>query len=84
MNCHESIIGPTYFRSERLVTAGDRILLDGHAGIVAGVFGPHSPHAEAFACFQTGGVLLKMDKFGDTLEPFGTSGFLEFDDRTED
>lgn len=84
MNCHESVIGPTYFRSERLVTVGDRILLDGHAGIVTGVFDPHSPQAEAFACFQTGGVLLTMDKFGDMLEPFGTSGFLELDDIGED
>lgn len=84
MNCHESVIGPTYFRSERLVTVGDRILLDGHTGIVKAVFEPLSSQAEAFACFQTGGVLLKMDKFGDMLESFGTSGFLELDSDRDD
>ncbi|MBX9655313.1 hypothetical protein K2Y11_17000 [bacterium] len=68
------MISPNYSDSGNPIAVGDKVLIDDlHSGTVVEIFAPGTEDAKAYSCFETGGLLLKLDRYGLALERFGNS-----------
>lgn len=55
------VMGDFQYKSGERVEEGDLVTVVGKKAIVARVFSEHSRDAQDFACFETGGLMLKFE-----------------------
>jgi hypothetical protein len=74
----DAILTPYYQDTDILIKKGDRIILDcKRKGTVLDILEANTDNAKDYSCFDTGGLLLQMDDWGLTVEPFGFYGLVE-------
>jgi hypothetical protein len=81
----DAVISALYQDTNIAITAGDRVLMNGkRKGTVVDILNANTDSAKDYSCYDTGGLLLQMDDWGLTVEPFGFYGTVEkLDDATQ-
>lgn len=77
-NFNDAVISSLYEGTDVPIKKGDRIILDGiRKGTIIEILSPNTDIAQSYFCNATGGLLVQMDDFGLTVEPFGFYGVVE-------
>ncbi len=74
----DAIISPFYQDTDIAIKKEDRVIMNcKRKGTVIDVLKEKTDSAKDFSCYDTGGLLLQMDDYGLTVEPFGFYGVVE-------
>jgi hypothetical protein len=74
----DAVISALYQDTNIAIRTGDRVLMHGkRKGTVVDILSAKTDSAKDYSCYDTGGLLLQMDDWGLTVEPFGFYGTVE-------
>ena len=81
----DAVLSPYYQDTDIVIKKGDRVIMHcKRKGTVVDILKAKTDSAKDYSCYDTGGLLLQMDDWGLTVEPFGFYGVVEkLEERTD-